>query len=142
MTKTVNKKKITIYSVSIVLAIAIVLTAVIIYDWGEDPISIKDLTRITVETTVGTVMLVVLNISLGLKEGYYCIKYNQYWIRHHAKEEIITRYGEFDYYYNNIGYYRTGEISNVTFEAIAIAFNPDGTVKYINMDGSYGYPGG
>ena len=141
MDNTVRKKKITI-TVSIVLAIAIVLGAVIIYDWEEDPISIKDLACIAVEITAGTVVLVVANIGLGIKDAYYCIKYNQYWIRHHEKEEIIARYGEFDYYYDNIGYYRTGKISNVSFNAIAIAFNPDGTVKYINMDSSYGYPGG
>ena len=142
MDNTVRKKKITIITVSIVLAIAIVLGAVIIYDWEEDPISIKDLACIAVEITAGTVVLVVANIGLGIKDAYYCIKYNQYWIRHHEKEEIIARYGEFDYYYDNIGYYRTGKISNVSFNAIAIAFNPDGTVKYINMDSSYGYPGG
>ena len=145
MAKTISKKTITVIT-SIVLACTIVITAIIIYDWEEDPISIKDLARITGEITVGSVVLVILNIGVGLKEAYYCKKYNQYWIRHHSKGDIIARYGEFDYSHYRGGfdicYYKTGEISNVSFDAIAIYFDEDGNVKLIDMNSSFGYPGG
>ena len=146
MAKTINKKNTITIITSIVLAFAIILTSVILYDWEEDPILIKALGTIATEVVLGTVMLVVLNLSLGVKDAFNCVKYNQYWIRHHSKDDIIARYGEFDYsQYRNgfdICYYKTGKNSSVSFDAIAIYFDGEGNVKKIDMNSSFTYPGG
>ena len=142
MTKTIDKKNTITIITSIVLAFAIILTSVILYDWEEDPILIKALGTIATDVVLGTVMIVLLGVS----EAFICIKYNQYWIRHHSKDEIIARYGAFDHtdYRNGsyVGFYKTGDISDVSFYAVAIYFDQEGNVESINMNSSYGLKGG
>lgn len=138
MNEAVSKKsKYWVIIVSVVLVVALCLS-VIIYN----PFCIKDLARIAVQTVTGTVVVAGLMIAIGLEEGFIHIKYNQQWIKNHSKEEIIAKYGEFDYYHHNVGYYKKREISSVSFEAVAIYFNTDETVLRIDMDSSFGYPGG
>lgn len=79
---------------------------------------------------------------LYLNEIIINLKYNEQWIYEHSRDEIIDRYGEFDVYVRNTGYYFTEKISNVSYNAIEIVFDQDGTVKDVDMDGHYGYPGG
>ena len=70
------------------------------------------------------------------------LKYDEDWIKDHTKQEIVEKYGEFDVYRDNVGYYKTREISDARFYAVVITFDKYGSVVNVNMNGYGALPGG
>jgi hypothetical protein len=73
---------------------------------------------------------------------YVHLKYDEEWIKDHTKQEIVEKYGEFDVYRDNVGYYKTREISDARFYAVVITFDEYDSVVNVNMNGYGALPGG
>ncbi len=73
---------------------------------------------------------------------YVHLKYDEEWIKDHTKQEIVEKYGEFDVYRDNVGYYKTREISDARFYAVVITFDKYDSVENVNMNGYGAHAGG
>lgn len=128
-----SKKRRTILSVGLIAlqCIYVCVTVAIVFN----PFGV-------VEKALPIVVAPIAFVTSVANDVYVNLKYNETWIEDHTKEEIIKRYGEFDAYEHNTGYYKTREISGARFDAVAITFGEDGTVTGIAMDSYYAHPGG
>lgn len=85
---------------------------------------------------------IILFVALTANDIYMNLRYNERWIKSHTKDEIVERYGEFDIYEGNTGYYKILEINSYMFDTVKIVFDDDGMVRSVDMDYRYARKGG
>ena len=81
-------------------------------------------------------------VTQTANNAYVHLKYDEEWIKDHTKQEIVEKYGEFDVYRDNMGYYKTREISDARFYAVIITFDKYDSVENVNMNGYGAHAGG